>query len=101
MTSGFGIVKIRAPKTEMSSFHPVILRIIGINSTKIPDIHSTIDEANRKLFSRTLSELVEPLTAKLINKRSLRSKNSGIKPNHDRTSAYESSFVQKYLRADM
>ena len=50
-------------------------------------------------FYRTLSKPEYPLTSKLINKCSL--KITLVKTEHSRTSAYENSLVQKYLRAEI
>ena len=63
----------------------------------IPDIHLLMDKANRKLFTRIISESEHPLTSKLLENRSIRSRSSWFKPHFARTVAYQNSFVKKYM----
>ena len=53
---------------------------------------------NLRLLNRILAEHDNSLTQKLIEKRSLRSRGQGIKPNIAKKVSYSNSFVQKYLR---
>ena len=89
----------KSSKTEITSFHHRILRIIGIPVAEFEDIHDIIDENNRKLIARILAEPGHPLTRKLQLTRSARSRNAGFKPNFAKSNAYSNSFLQKYLRA--
>ena len=79
----------------MASFHRRVTRIIGINLQEQTDIHEYMEKINLRLLNRILAEHDHPLTQKLIEKRSLRSRGQGIKPNIAKKVSYSNSFVQK------
>ena len=54
----------KSTKTDISSFHHHILRIIGIHVTKFDDIHDIFDENNRKLTTSIPAMHDHPLTRK-------------------------------------
>ena len=89
----------KSSKTDFTSFHHRILRIIGIPVAEFEDIHDIINENNHKLIVRILAEPGHPLTCKLQLTRSVRSRNAGFKPYFAKNNAYINSFLQKYLRA--
>ena len=57
---------------EILSFHPRMHRITNTSENEVEDIFEIIDEKNRKLISRILTERGHPVTRKVQLTRSLR-----------------------------
>lgn len=92
-------------KSEMTSFHNRILRIINITQEQatirhnIKTIDQLIDTTNISIIKRITADDTHPLTQKLRLKR-LRTtrQNFSYKIDKARTTAYANCFTQKYLR---
>ena len=85
-------------------FHPRIIRIIDIRANLFEDTREIMDENNRRLISRILSEPDHPFTRKLqiIAQISLEIKVTKKTKNIKliaKSKAYSNSFVRKYLNA--
>ena len=65
----------------MTKFHCRVIRIIDINVQEQTDIHEFMEKNNLILLNRFLAEHDHAFTQKLIEKRSIRSRGQGFKPN--------------------
>ena len=65
----------------MRNFHRRVSRIIGINVKEQTDFHEFMEKINLILLNRFLAKHDHALTQKLIEKRSLRFRGQGFKPN--------------------